>query len=334
MIVSGGRDARYVPSGHLVYALKGALLAAPFDVGTLQVRGSAVNLVEAVGNAGTTTGAVHFSVAASGSLVYVPSLTGDRRQLVFVGRDGREERLAAEPRAYVSPRISPDGSRVAMFTLPDLDVWILNVARATLTRFTFDPDPDTFPLWTPDSSRIVFNSGREGGGLFWQRADGTGTAERLLESALDPIGYGWAPDGSLIFDELARAGQPRDVRVLRMNGERTATTLLGAAFSEVRPALSPSERWLAYESNESGQSEVYVRPFPDVDQGQWQVSRGGGEEPWTGQHHGSRHPARVGIRCRRAVAGPVTDRLRVPDRSASLRHRAGRTVSDAEVRTG
>ncbi|MGH9256445.1 MAG: protein kinase domain-containing protein [Vicinamibacterales bacterium] len=278
VIVSGGRDARYLPTGHLVYGLKGVLLAAPFDVGTLQVRGAAVSLVEAVGDAGPTTGAVHFSVAASGSLVYVPSLTGGRRQLVFVSRDGREEPLAAEPRAYVNPRISPDGSRVALFTATDLDVWVWNVASETLTRFTFDPNPDTFPSWSPDGSRIVFTSDRQGGGLFWQRADGTGTAEQLLESTLDPVAYGWSPDGSLIFDELGRSGQ-RDIRLLRMNGVRTATTLLGTAFYEAGPALSPNGRWLAYDSTESGRTEVYVRPFPDVDQGKWQVSRGGGEEP-------------------------------------------------------
>jgi serine/threonine-protein kinase len=279
VIVSGGRDARYVPTGHLVYGLKGVLLAVPFDVDTLQVRGAAVSLVDAVSDAGGLTGAVHFSVAANGSLVYVPSLGGARRRLVFVDRDGREEPLAAEPRAYANPQISPDGSRIAVFVLPDLDIWVWNVVRETLTRFTFDPAPDTSLIWSRDSSRIVFTSDREGGGLFWQRADGTGTVERLLESGLDPRPFAWAPDGSLIFDEVTSSGQSRDIRSLTMNGERTPTTLLGTQFVQWRPALSPDGRWLAYESNESGQFEIYVRPFPNVDQGKWQVSRGGGQEP-------------------------------------------------------
>jgi serine/threonine-protein kinase len=113
--------------------------------------------------------------------------------------------------------------------------------------------------------------------LFWQAADGTGTLERLLETPSNPAPFGWSPDGSLIFDELAP--QLRNIRILKMSGDRTATTLLGTEFSERRPALSPDGRWLAYESDESGQYEVYVRPFPAVNDGKWQVSRGGGSEP-------------------------------------------------------
>ena len=279
VVISGGRDGRYVPTGHLIYGLNGGLLAAPFNLSSLEV-GGAVSLIEGVSDAANNTGTVHFSVASNGSLLYLPGSFGGRMSLlVLVDRQGREEMLAAEPRQYTAVRISPDGTQLAAYDSngPNTDIWVWHLLRQTLTRLTFDPAPDRHPLWSVDGSRIVFQSDRDGGGLFWQAADGTGTAERLLETPSNPSAFGWSPDGSLIFDESAP--QIRNIRILKMSGDRTATTLLGTEFSERRPSLSPDGRWLAYESDESGQYEVYVRPFPAVNDGKWQVSRGGGTAP-------------------------------------------------------
>lgn len=171
--------------------------------------------------------------------------------------------MAAEPRVYDNPTMSPDGSRVALYVtdLGNTDIWVWHIARETLTRRTFDEAIDTAPFWSRDGSRIVFD--RRDGGLFWQRADGVGTAERLLESTLAPSGFAWAPDGSLILSEQTRAGGPRDIRLLKIDGERSVTPLVSMEFNEQRPALSPNGQWLAYQSNESGLSEIYVRPFPE-----------------------------------------------------------------------
>ena len=153
VLIEGGQDARYLSTGHLVYALNGVLLAVPFDLGGRRVTGGPVPLVEDVHFAPTQTGAAHFSVADNGSLVYVPALgiTGSRT-LVWVDREGREEPLAAPPRRYVFPRISPDGTRVVLDARDqEDDLWIWDLARETPTRFTFDPGPDWYPVWTPDS---------------------------------------------------------------------------------------------------------------------------------------------------------------------------------------
>ena len=213
VLIEGGRDARYVETGHLVYALNGVVFAVAFDRDARQVLGGPVPLVEGVRDT-NVTGAVQFSVARNGSLVYVPGLAGGGTvvSLVWVGRDGDEERIPAPPRAYDRPRVSPDGTRVAVDIADgdNTDVWIWDLARETLTQLTFDEGVDDFPLWTPDSARVVFRSSREGGGLFWKAADGTGQVERLKDGGARP--YAWAADGRLIFEQAA------DIGVLTMEG--------------------------------------------------------------------------------------------------------------------
>ncbi len=279
VLIDGGRDARYVPTGHLVYGLSGALLAVPFNLATRQVTGGPVPLVEGVADAGTTTGAVQFSVAATGSLVYVPGGSGAGWSLVWVDRDGQEEAISIEPQVHRRLRVSPDGTRVAVeVAAPDnTDVWIWHLARATLTRLTFDAEQDRHPIWTPDGARVVFSSDRDGGGLFWKAADGTGDVEQLLDHPF-ATPYDWTPDGRLIFD-TERQGPGGDVGVFAVADDRAADAVLDTEFAEARPALSPEGRWLAYDSDESGQREVYVRPFPNIDDGKWQVSTAGGHSP-------------------------------------------------------
>ena len=276
VLLEGGRDARYVETGHLVYALNGVVFAVAFDRDARQVLGGPVPRVEGVRDAPTQTGAVHFSVARNGSLVYVPGSAGGSAvvSLVWVGRDGDEERIPAPPRAYDRPRVSPDGTRVAVdITDGDsTDVWIWDLVGETLTQLTFDEENDCCPLWTPDSARVVFASDREGGGVFWQAADGTGQVERLKDGMALP--YAWAADGRLIFEQ-----GPEDIGMLTMEGERTEEMLLNAEFAEAAPALSPDGRWLAYFSLETGRPLIYVQPFPNVDDGQWNVSLGFGVDP-------------------------------------------------------
>ena len=179
--------------------------------------------------------------------------------------------------------MSPDGTRVAVAVIGDnTDVWVWHLDDGPLTRLTFNEGLDAFPLWTPDSSRVVFASTRDGGGLFWRAADGTGAVERLLESADFPRPWGWTTDGRLVFDQ-----RPGDIGVLTVEGDRTVEMLLETEFEEEMPALSPDGRWIAYQSNESGRSEIYVQPFPNVDDGKWQVSTNIGFDPvWSpdGRH--------------------------------------------------
>ena len=187
MLIDGGRDARYLPTGHLLYGLDDVIHAVPFDADTRRVTGRPVPLIEgvfaAVGN--PQAGAMHVSISADGSLVYVPSSAGTTGvvSLVWVDRNGEETVIPSPARQYVNPRVSPDGTRVAVGITDDNDsnIWIWHLERETLTQFTFDGAVDEFPLWTPDGTRLVFGSARDGGGVYWKAADGTGQVERLTE---------------------------------------------------------------------------------------------------------------------------------------------------------
>ncbi len=285
MLIDGGRDARYLSTGHLVYGLNNVLLAVPFDVATRQVTGGPVPLVADVQNAGGgVSGAVQFSVSSTGSLVYVTTeglanLTGvglltASRTLAWVDRQGREEQLGAPVRAYSYPRLSPDGTQVAVdIRDEELDIWVWNIVRETLTRLTFDPGFERFPTWSPDGRRIAFSSQREGteGDLFWQAADGTGPVERLARSERQVFPTSFSPDATRIVALDAEESGGRVTSGLQ--------PLLQTTFGELNGEISPDGEWIAYQSNESGQYEVYVRPFPGVDGGRWQVSTDGGTQP-------------------------------------------------------
>jgi len=147
-----------------------------------------------------------------------------------------------------------------------------------MTRLTFDPFQDRGPTWTPDGRRLAFTARRDGGGrLYWQAADGTGAAEPVTNDSIGRVPSSFSPDGTrLLFHSLAA---PYDVGVLSLDGARRTELLLKSPFSELNAEVSPDARWLAYQSNESGRDEIYVRPFPDVEGGKWQVSTGGGTRP-------------------------------------------------------
>src|ERR1700682_4675513 len=230
------------------------------------------------------TGAANFSVSREGTLVYVQAtgaLASIQRSLAWVNRHGVEEPIAAPPRAYTLPRLSPDGTSVALdIRDQDNDIWIWDLARKTLRRLTFDPAQDQYPVWTPDGRRIAFGSTRSGAqNVFWQPADGTGPVERLTTSPNSQYPTSVAPDGSrlIIWEATTKTGFY--LVQLHLDGARQAEALFHTAFNELNGEISPEGHWLAYQSAESGQSEIYVRPFPNVDRGRWQISTSGGTSP-------------------------------------------------------
>jgi eukaryotic-like serine/threonine-protein kinase len=296
VLIRGGGNARYAPTGHLVYGVSAAepLRAVAFDLRRLEVVGTPIPVLERV------TAANNMSLALDGTLVYVSggvqaALT---RTLVWVDRRGREEALKVPPRGYMYPRLSPDGTRAALDIAggAERDIWIWDFARETLTRLTFDPQADSHPTWTPNGQRLVFRSMRAGqSNLFWQAADGTGAVERLTENPKNQQFPGsFSTDGTrLVFrEETATTGA--DLMVLAVEAARRRSQAAGelqeestrnvrplvqTMFDELNGEISPDGRWLAYQSNESGQDEIYVRPFPDVNSGRWQISTGGGTRP-------------------------------------------------------
>jgi len=281
VLVRGGSHAHYVPSGHLVYAAAGTLRAVAFDLARAETRGAQVRIIGQVVT--TAAGGVDAVVADDGTLAYVSGPGGEAagRTLVWVSRQGQETAIAAPPRVYLHPRIAPDGASVTLYSQDqEFDIWRWDVARTMLTRLTFDRSLDTNPALTPDSRRLIFSSERAGTrNLFWQAADGTGAVERLTDSPNRQNAGEVSPDGTrLIFTELApKTGS--DVMQVELDGTRRVTPLVRTPLEEQNGILSPDGRWLAYEANDSGRFEVYVRPFPGVNDGYWQVSTGGGTRP-------------------------------------------------------
>jgi len=288
-LLRNGSDAHHLPGGYLVYGAGGGLNAVRFDVGRLEVSGNPVAVLPQI--AVTQFGAVNFDVATDGTLLYVPGGAQEAaRSIVWVDREGHEEPTKVPPRAFAYARVSPDGTRLALDARDqESDIWIWSFSRETLTRLTFDPATDRFPVWAADGRRVFFGSDRMNtaglANVFWQAVDGTGTAERLTMSTTRlQVPMSASPDGkTLVFRETLPSA---DLMALSLDAGHEVRPLVKSSFTEQNAEISPDGHWMAYESNDAGQFEVFVRPFPDVDAGRWQISTGGGTQPlWsrTGQ---------------------------------------------------
>jgi serine/threonine protein kinase/Tol biopolymer transport system component len=278
LILRGGAASRYLPTGRLLYVAREGLQAMAFDARSVETRGEAVSLPREVGS-------IDFDVTQDGLLAYTiggPAQTD--RELVWVDRLGRDESLGAPARPYVYPRVSPDGKRIAVVTSggttqPDRDVWMWDVERRLLEQFTVDPTDNATIAWSPTGDRLAFASARTGmWNLFWQRGDGSGTPELLLDStsAQQPIRF--AADGRLLVSADV-PGAMRDILALSVDGTRRVESLVGGKTNDLTADVSPDGRWLVYDSDESGRFEVYVRPYPNTADGRWVISTNGGRQP-------------------------------------------------------
>ena len=267
LLFEGGREARFVSTGHIVYAYQGTLFALPFDVSQLKVAGGPTPVVEGVRNAGATTGTSQFSFADNGTLIFVPGplsggSSGALRTLALRDRAGNElERLKVPPRAYSYPRVSPDGKRVAVSTDDDKpDVWIIDLAGASAPRQLTLGGSSRFPVWSHDGLRVAFRSNRQGDdSIFWQKADGTGTVEQLTkaEAGTFHVPSSASPDGKYLAYTVVR-GSGLALWILSLDDKKATL------FSEKAglPAFSPDGRWLAYQSEETSPRQIFVQPFP------------------------------------------------------------------------
>jgi serine/threonine-protein kinase len=283
ILLNDASDAHYVASGHLVYTgatvgLRSVIRAVGFDRERRRVVGQPVDVVSAVAAAGQF--AANFDVSAGGTLVYSTGgvVTGERT-LSWLDRRGREEPINAPSRAYLYLRLSPDGRRLVLDARDqESDLWIWDFARQTLTRLTTDPTPDRFPVWFPDGRHVLFTSERDGPpNIYRQSVDATGPAERLTTAANPQMPMSVTPDGSAaVFRENA---PNYDLLLLRLDDTREIAPLVKTGFLEQNGEVSPDGRWLAYEANDSGRFEIYVRPFPNVQANRWPVSSDGGSQP-------------------------------------------------------
>ena len=293
-LLSGGSDGRYLPTGHVVYALGGVLFAVPFDLRQLAVTGGPVPVVEGVQRSASANGAARFSVSSTGSLVFIPGPAKGSAVQLSVGlfdRIGGSELLKIPPGPYQLPRMAPDGTRIAFGSDDgkEASIWTYELSgTSAMRRLTFEGQGhNRFPVWSADSQRVAFQSDREGDlGIFWQRADGTGTAERLTKAdagvshipeASSPSGPGGDAGERLLYN-TGKGGATSEARALwvlslkdktaaRFDAVETpATTLTGAVFS-------PDGRWVAYASQEGRTSSaVYVQPFPPTG-AKYQISK-------------------------------------------------------------
>jgi len=286
-LIRGGSQAEYFDApgpagaGYLVYSAAGTLRAVRFDPGRLEILSEPVPVVDQV--LVKSNGTANFSVSRNGAVVYVGGgeAVTPVRTLLWVDRQGREEALPAPPRTYAWPRLSPDGTQIALDVRDqESDVWLWDLRQATLRRFTFDPGFDGYPVWMPSGRRVIFMSARSRPqSLYAQQADGTGSVEPLLKGPQEISAYSLTPDGRRM---VLREGPLRayDLSVAHLDGTPRIEPLIHSASNESNGEISPDGHWLAYQSNESGQEEIYVRPFPNVDGGRWQVSSGGGQPAW------------------------------------------------------
>ena len=281
LLLRTDRMARYAAPGYLLFGRGQSLMAQPLDVERLALTGNPVRVVDGV-RSDPLLRWLGVSASHQGGLAYVGGGGGAVTQLRWLDRSGAELGTVGEPREYHDPLLSPDETKVAVSR--DDDVWILDVSRGTEQRFTFDPALDGAPIWSPDGSRIVFSSFRDGrpGDLYEKAAAGTGQAQLLLESDYFKLATDWSTDGEFVSYHEAHPETSADLWLLPLSGERQPTPFLQAPFLEADGVFSPDGRWMAYDSPESGELQVYVQSVPPSG-GKWQVSATGGAFPqWRG----------------------------------------------------
>ena len=287
VIHEGGFYGRYVPTGHVLFVDGDAVFAMPFDADGLERTGSPMPVLEGVASF-PAGGQAQYHVSDTGLLVYRPGSDDlDPFPIAWADRTGRVESLWDEDGIYGSPRLSPDGRRLAVSVQrgDNWDVWAYDMERDVATRLTFENGYDADPVWSPDGRYVAFASDRDDGQIatYRTRSDGTGEAERLIEpGTLEfPAPLSWSPDGARILLTTPGQGDSDDLWFLPVDGEGEPEPYLTTPFDEGDGHFSPDGRWIAYRSNETGSSEIYVRSTDGP--GKWQISDGGGWQPmWAG----------------------------------------------------
>jgi eukaryotic-like serine/threonine-protein kinase len=283
ILIQGGTSPRYSPSGHLIYARTGQLLAVRFDPDKLEVTGQPFPVANGLFMS-ANTGMAAFSISSAGHLVYAagPEERGTRF-LVWVDKNGHKSALPLKPSSYLHPRLSPNGRQLAYEVEgASHDFFAYDFARGTTTRMSLD-GASHWPLWTPDGRRLTFRSWKTGTmTMWWMPADQSGPAELLTDIGSMQSPESWSPDAkTLAFTQMDDPQSGSDIYALPLDGDRKPQVLWRTKFSEGSPKFSPNGKWVAYSSNESGQPEVYLRAYPTGEK--IPISNSGGTDPlWRG----------------------------------------------------
>jgi Tol biopolymer transport system component/tRNA A-37 threonylcarbamoyl transferase component Bud32 len=266
VLVTGGVYGFYVPTGHLLFAVGESIRAVPFDLDRFEVRGVPVSVVDDVAM-NLTDGAAAFDVSETGTLAYLPvdSYVTDT-EVVLVDRKGNETVALPRRDRYTNPRLSPDGARISV----DIrsansmgDVWVFEIGRSGGTRITAEGGRDFGAEWTPDGKELIFSSERPFFDLYRRAADATQPAQALLTGTYDHYTGSVSRDGKLVAFSLAVPGAG-EIWTMPLQGATTATQYFANGFNLGHATLSPDGRWMAYDSDESGQGvDVFIQSFPD-----------------------------------------------------------------------
>jgi serine/threonine protein kinase/Tol biopolymer transport system component len=280
MLAAADDAGAYLPSGMIVFIRHATLIAQHLDLGRGELTGDPFRLADSVGS--NNSGLGGFSVSANGSIAYRGG--GGIHQLKWFDRTGKALGDASEPDAntLLYPDLSPDGKHVA-FQLSiqnNIDVYLRDLVRGSMRRFTFDPATDTSPVWSPDGTRIAFVSSRKGPyNLYMKASSGAGTEELLLGTPNNQYTQDWSKDGRFLLYSEGDPKTSRDLWALPLTGnDRKPIVVAKTRFEELNGQFSPDGRWVAYETNEFRQFEIVVQPFPEPST-KWQVSKGGGTQP-------------------------------------------------------
>jgi eukaryotic-like serine/threonine-protein kinase len=268
--------------GHVLFLRETTLMAQPFDTGRLELTGEPFPVAEQIVLTSTFPPLGFFSASQNGVLAYQSGASAAGSQLAWFDRAGKQVGVLGDAAAYGDVELSPDGKRASV-SIPSsggrLDVWLYDVARGLRTRFTFDAANEAESIWSPDGSRVVFNSNRKGHyDLFQKASSGAGTEEVLLEDNFEKNPVSWSPDGRSILYRSTGGPTGNDLFVLPLSGDKKPAPFVNTQFMENYGQFSPDGRWVAYRSDESGRNEIYVAPFPGPG-GKWQISTGGGDLP-------------------------------------------------------
>jgi DNA-binding winged helix-turn-helix (wHTH) protein/Tol biopolymer transport system component len=280
-LIRGGSWGRYLNSGHLLYIDKGTVLAVPFDLGRLEVHGTPTPVLEEV-EYSVAWGSAQIDFSRVGTIVYRSSKGGAGLVTVqWLDAVGSARQMLPTPGSYLSPRLSPDGSKVALISASD--IWVYELGRGSMVRLTFGGGYLN-PIWSADSRYVVFRSTQ---GMVWTRADGTGQVQPLIQSNNRQVPWSFTADGKrLAFVEPDSAG---GAAIWTVPVESSGSGLragkpevfLQAQFNARCPVFSPDGNWLAYMSNESGTNQVYVQAFPDKHVKRQISADGGGYPAWS-----------------------------------------------------